>query len=104
MNEIAVESSFVTTSTLAVWLFVAGTGKDWANYDFNLPSKGSPEVQCWRDSQTNRNEARFGMFIHWDMYSGLGNWFGCSASMRFGPAARRAGRMISPHEIEQMFR
>ena len=49
---------------------------------FNLPSKDSPEVKWWRDSQTNLDErlawwrdARFGMFIHWGVYSGLGNQF-----------------------------
>ncbi len=48
--------------------------------EFSLPSKDSPEVQWWRDSQTNLDErlawwrdARFGMFIHWGVYSGLGN-------------------------------
>ena len=50
--------------------------------EFNLPSKDSPEVQWWRDSRTNLDErltwfrdARFGMFIHWGVYSGLGNEF-----------------------------
>ena len=49
---------------------------------FGLPSKDSPEVQWWRDSRTNLDErlawfrdARFGMFIHWGVYSGLGNQF-----------------------------
>jgi hypothetical protein len=49
---------------------------------FGLPDKDSPEVQWWRDSQTNLDErlawfrdARFGMFIHWGVYSGLGNEF-----------------------------
>jgi alpha-L-fucosidase len=52
------------------------------NYTFSLPSKDSPEVKWWRDSQTNLDErlawwrdARFGMFIHWGVYSGLGNEF-----------------------------
>jgi hypothetical protein len=50
--------------------------------NFTLPSKDSPEVAWWRDSQTNLDErlawwreARFGMFIHWGVYSGLGNEF-----------------------------
>jgi hypothetical protein len=50
--------------------------------EFSLPSKDSPEAQWWSDSQTNLNErlawwrdARFGMFIHWGVYSGLGNQF-----------------------------
>jgi hypothetical protein len=50
--------------------------------NFNLPSKDSPEVEWWRDSMKTRDErlawwreARFGMFIHWGVYSGLGNEF-----------------------------
>jgi alpha-L-fucosidase len=50
--------------------------------EFSLPAKDAPEVQWWRDSQTNLDErlawwrdARFGMFIHWGVYSGLGNEF-----------------------------
>ena len=52
------------------------------NDAFNLPPKDSPQVQWWRDSRTNLDErlawfrdARFGMFIHWGVYSGLGNEF-----------------------------
>ena len=63
-------------------LFGAETNGDWSHYDFNVPAKDSPEVQWWRDSQTNLDErlawwrdARFGMFIHWGVYSGLGNQF-----------------------------
>lgn len=48
--------------------------------DFELPAKDSPEVQWWQDSMKTRDEriawwrdARFGMFIHWGVYSGLGN-------------------------------
>jgi len=59
-------------------------GTDWSNYDFNLPSKDSPQVQWWRDSRTNLDErlawwrdARFGMFIHWGVYSYAGGtWHG----------------------------
>ncbi len=50
--------------------------------EFGLPDKSSPEVRWWRDSQTNLEarlawwrDARFGMFIHWGVYSGLGNEF-----------------------------
>ncbi|HEV2319150.1 MAG TPA: alpha-L-fucosidase [Verrucomicrobiae bacterium] len=57
---------------------------NWANYNFNLPSKDSPRVQWWRDSRTNLDqrlawwrEARFGMFIHWGVYSYAGGaWHG----------------------------
>ena len=60
----------------------AQTNVDWSHYDFNLPSKDSSDAQWWRDSRTNLDErlawwrdARFGMFIHWGVYSGLGNQF-----------------------------
>ena len=50
--------------------------------NFDLPSKDSPEVGWWRESMKTRDErlawwrqARFGMFIHWGVYSGLGNEF-----------------------------
>ena len=51
---------------------------------FGLLPKDSPEVQWWRDSQTNLDQrlawwrdARFGMFIHWGVYSHLGGtWQG----------------------------
>jgi alpha-L-fucosidase len=49
---------------------------------FDLPSKDSPEAAWWRESMKTRDErlawfreARFGMFIHWGVYSGLGNEF-----------------------------
>ena len=49
---------------------------------FGLPSKDSPDVAWWRESMKTRDErlawwreARFGMFIHWGVYSGLGNEF-----------------------------
>jgi alpha-L-fucosidase len=65
-------------------LFAAETNIDWAHYDFNLPPKDSPQVKWWRDSQTNLDQrlawwrnARFGMFIHWGVYSYLGGtWQG----------------------------
>jgi alpha-L-fucosidase len=49
---------------------------------FALPSKDSPEATWWRDSMKTRDErlewwreARFGMFVHWGVYSSLGNEF-----------------------------
>src|SRR5881275_2262642 len=42
--------------------------------------KDSPQMAWWRDSMKTRDqrlqwwrEARFGMFIHWGVYSSLGN-------------------------------
>jgi len=51
---------------------------------FSVPDKDGPEMQWWRDSQKTRDQriqwwrdARFGMFIHWGVYSGLGGtWNG----------------------------
>jgi alpha-L-fucosidase len=51
---------------------------------FSLPDKDSPEVAWWRESMKTRDErlqwwreARFGMFVHWGVYSGLGGtWQG----------------------------
>jgi alpha-L-fucosidase len=63
-------------------LFATDEVVESTNNSFGLPSKDSPEVKWWRDSQTNLDErlawwrdARFGMFIHWGVYSGLGNQF-----------------------------
>jgi alpha-L-fucosidase len=69
---------------LALSPLPAQTNVDWSNYDFNLPSRDSPQVQWWRDSRTNLDErlawwrdARFGMFIHWGVYSYAGGtWHG----------------------------
>jgi alpha-L-fucosidase len=72
----------VATFLFAMPLFPADEVVESANDAFGLPAKDSPEVQWWRDSRTNLNErlawfrdARFGMFIHWGVYSGLGNEF-----------------------------
>ena len=73
---IALLSSF-DSSVLA-----AETNDPITSENFRLPSKDSPEVAWWRESMKTRDErlawwreARFGMFIHWGVYSGLGNEF-----------------------------
>jgi alpha-L-fucosidase len=51
---------------------------------FSVPDKNSPEMAWWRESMKKRDErlewwreARFGMFVHWGVYSGLGGtWQG----------------------------
>jgi alpha-L-fucosidase len=51
---------------------------------FSIPDKSSPEMAWWRTSMESRDqrldwwrEARFGMFVHWGVYSGLGGtWQG----------------------------
>lgn len=53
-------------------------------YDFVLPAKDAPEFAWWRQSMETRDQrlawwrdARFGMFIHWGVYSELaGEWHG----------------------------
>src|SRR2546429_2431101 len=50
----------------------------------SVPAKDSPEMAWWRESMKTRDErlqwwreARFGMFVHWGVYSGLGGtWRG----------------------------
>jgi alpha-L-fucosidase len=57
-------------------------GPLFAADEFGLPDKDRPDAAWWRDSRTNLEErlawfrdARFGMFVHWGVYSGLGNEF-----------------------------
>lgn len=47
---------------------------------FDIPSPDAPELDWWRNSISHRDErlgwwreARFGMFVHWGVYSTLGN-------------------------------
>ncbi|HEV2393234.1 MAG TPA: alpha-L-fucosidase [Verrucomicrobiae bacterium] len=49
---------------------------------FPIPPKNSPKLEWWRDSMKTHDariawwrDARFGMFIHWGVYSSLGNEF-----------------------------
>ena len=70
-------SSFILTAAISI-----SNNSLFAADEFGLPDKSSSEVQWWRDSRTNLDErlawfrdARFGMFIHWGVYSGLGNEF-----------------------------
>jgi alpha-L-fucosidase len=58
----------------------AETNSPPARESFSLPSKDSPDAAWWRDSQKTLDkrlawwrDARFGMFMHWGVYSGLGN-------------------------------
>jgi alpha-L-fucosidase len=47
---------------------------------FSIPPTNSPEMAWWRESMQTHDEriawwrdAKFGMFVHWGVYSGLGN-------------------------------
>jgi alpha-L-fucosidase len=68
--------------TLSATTIAAETNSATPKEYFGLPSKDSPEAAWWRESMKTRDErlewfrqARFGMFIHWGVYSGLGNEF-----------------------------
>lgn len=76
------KSCFKLFSGAAIYAAVLASNLSARADQFALPSKDSPQVQWWRDSQTNLDQrlawwrdARFGMFIHWGVYSGLGNQF-----------------------------
>ena len=76
------ETISVRRLLLALLALLAFAGPLFAADDFGLPDQDSPEAAWWRDSRTNLDErlawfrdARFGMFIHWGVYSGLGNEF-----------------------------
>lgn len=66
---------------VAVTLCAAiAAGPVLAAESFSVPPKDSPELAWWRDSMQTRDErlawwreARFGMFVHWGVYSALGN-------------------------------
>ena len=57
---------------------------DTPKESFSIPSKESPEMAWWRQSMESHDArmqwwraARFGMFVHWGVYSGLGGtWQG----------------------------
>jgi hypothetical protein len=76
-----IRSRLFLKSVFTAAVFIAG-GSLFAADEFGLPSKEDPSVAWWRDSRTNLDarldwfrDARFGMFIHWGVYSGLGNEF-----------------------------
>src|SRR5215831_16884021 len=53
-----------------------------ASESFSAPARESAEMAWWREASKTRDdrlqwwrEARFGMFVHWGVYSGLGNQF-----------------------------
>src|SRR5579859_279070 len=81
-NFLSAGSRWKQTLCVAAVALVA-TGALRAADSFGLPDQDGPDAAWWRDSRTNLDErlawwrdARFGMFIHWGVYSGLGNEFG----------------------------
>jgi alpha-L-fucosidase len=86
-------TSYITLPALvtALFLLAEGSGHRLAAADadapkasFSIPSQDSPEMAWWRQSMEGHDariewwrEARFGMFVHWGVYSGLGGtWQG----------------------------
>jgi alpha-L-fucosidase len=64
---------------LGIWCF-SGVLNVSAAESFSAPDKDTPELDWWRRSMETRDqriawwrEARFGMFVHWGVYSSLGN-------------------------------
>jgi alpha-L-fucosidase len=64
----------------AIFIASLGTNTLLRADSFDLPSKDSPDAAWWRDSMKTHDEriewwreARFGMFVHWGVYSSLGN-------------------------------
>jgi hypothetical protein len=61
-------------------LFIGLGGFSVPAQPFTIPAKDSPELAWWRESMKTHDErmawwreARFGMFVHWGVYSTLGN-------------------------------
>jgi alpha-L-fucosidase len=76
-------SSFLSV-VVAVQMFTPGAtvfaAAPATNDTFALPAQDSPEAAWWRESMKTHDErlawwreARFGMFVHWGVYSSLGN-------------------------------
>jgi alpha-L-fucosidase len=70
----------VTVLSMSIQLFAADPNPPVAPQSFSLPAKDSGEAAWWNESMKTRDarlewwrEARFGMFVHWGVYSGLGN-------------------------------
>jgi alpha-L-fucosidase len=64
----------IVTSSLFLWCICSMA------QPFSIPTQDSPELAWWRESLPSRDarlgwwrEARFGMFVHWGVYSVLGN-------------------------------
>src|SRR5260221_2800423 len=72
----------LSVATAALATFPGAPAMAAESENFRLPDRGSPELDWWRDSIKTHDEriawgreARFGMFGHWGVYSGLGNSF-----------------------------
>jgi alpha-L-fucosidase len=76
---------------------------------FGLPDQHSPEAAWWSESMKTRDErvrwwgeARFGMFVHWGVYSGLGNTFRGRKGGGYAEHIQRVLRIPIPEYREQV--
>jgi alpha-L-fucosidase len=78
---LSLRAAFLVCFCGATLLAAAAPGQDSS---WSIPSKDSPEMAWWRKGMETHEqrmarwrEARFGMFVHWGVYSGLGGtWQG----------------------------
>lgn len=61
-------------------ILALGSGNSVQAQPFSIPAKDSSELAWWRESMKTHDErmawwreAKFGMFVHWGVYSALGN-------------------------------
>ena len=85
--------------TLLLGSGFAGFGED----SLSLPLKDGPELAWWRDSMKTRDErlawwreARFGMFVHWGVYSALGNEYKGRPGVGYAEHIQRALKIPIP--------
>ena len=75
----------------------------------SLPDKASPEMAWWRESMETRDqrlqwwrEARFGMFVHWGVYSYLGGTWNGRAVKGYAEHIQRILKIPIPTYREQV--
>ena len=75
----------------------------------SLPDRNSPEMAWWRNSMATREqrlewwrEARFGMFVHWGVYSYLGGTWNGHAVKGYGEHIQRILKIPIPVYREQV--
>lgn len=77
---------------------------------FALPTKESPEAEWWRESMKTLDErldwwheARFGMFVHWGVSSGLGSqWQGQELTTGYSEHIQRRLKIPNPVYREEV--
>lgn len=76
---------------------------------FSIPPKDSPELAWWRESMKTHDErmawwreARFGMFVHWGVYSTLGNEYHGRKGGTYAEHIQRVLKIPIPEYREQV--